>query len=136
MYQYDLVLDLLRHHTSMIRILKNNAGSIFLPNADCERFKEHSFRGLNVYTELARRADVEGLTLWGMIPKHHWAWHLADRCKYMNPRVNACLIDEYLMGEMEAIVSHCVNGVPVEGVPVAAMEKIRWAMHFNTVGRS
>ena len=114
----------------MISILKENAGNLFLPEDDGIQFRENTDKFLKGYTALARKADNDALYLWKMVPKFHWLWHLADKSRYLNPRANACMLDEDFVGKKKVVVAACVQGTALEDVPVAVMAKTRWIMHF------
>ena len=93
-YEYEAIKDLLGHQYAMISILKENAGNLFLPDDDGIQFRRHTDQFLNCYTALARQADIDGWYLWKLVPKVHWLWHLADKSRFLNPRANACMLDE------------------------------------------
>ena len=79
------------------------------------------------------KADRDGDLLWQLVPKHHWQWHLAQQACWVNPRVSACMIDEDFVGQLKTIVGACVQGTPLEEVPMSVVTKVVWTMHFERV---
>ena len=132
-YQYARVEELLNAQLEMIAILTNNAGLLFLPPEESAQFVDANDRVLKLFSELARQADTDELLLWKLVPKHHWQFHLAQKARWLNPRVSACFLDEDFVGQLKQIVATCTPGTPMEEVPLSVQAKVSWSMHFEQV---
>ena len=132
-YQYARIEELLKAQLEMIAILTNNAGLLFLLPEDSAKFVDANDRVLNLFCELARQADTDELLLWKLVPKHHWQFHLAQKSRWLNPRVSACFLDEDFVGQLKQIVATCTPGSPMEEVPLSVQAKVSWNMHFEQV---
>ena len=50
-------------------------------------------------------------------PKHHWAWHLFERCAYLHPRIGNCLLDEDYVGKMKLVVKASTHNNQLHRIP-------------------
>ena len=132
-YEYAMVRDLLSRQAAMCNILSANAADLFLSNDQAISFGRHNDALLDLYTQLARKADEAGELLWKMLPKHNWQCHVSQKARWLNPRASACMIDEDFVGHQKLIVGASVHGTPPEDVPMAVMAKAAWTMHFANI---
>ena len=86
---------------------------------------------LRKYCLLANDADRRGKLLWPTVPKHHWAWHLAYRSFFLNPRRGNTSIDETYLGYVKCIVQSVASGTRAELIPDRFVEKYLLGMHFQ-----
>ena len=129
------VRDLLTYQLDIQSILADNAPYPFLPVGAAKNLKQLIDLYLEAYSILAQDADDKEELLWPVVPKHHWLWHLGDRCLYLNPRRGCTLVDEDFVGRMKVIVAACVHGTKAHNVPEAVVLKYIWGLHFlNTYG--
>ena len=78
-YEYAMVRDLLSRQAAMCNILSANAADLFLSNDQAISFGRHNDALLDLYTQLARKADEADELLWKMLPKHHWQYHFLKK---------------------------------------------------------
>ena len=106
---HQRVRDLLMHQLDIQTILADNAAHPFLPVNAAEDLKQHIELYLYKYSILAQDADDAEELLWPVVPKHHWLWHLGERCMYLNPRRGCTLVDEDFVGKIKVIVAASVQ---------------------------
>ena len=85
---------------------------------------------LKEYTTLAHDADSNGGLLFSVVPKYHYAYHLADHAQFVHPRKGNCMIDEDFMGVTKKVVASSVFGTKPHAVPEKVALKYRLGMHF------
>jgi len=129
-YEYEQVRRMLTSQFEAQNLISDHGSDIFLPPGQARSYFKSVLDFLQSYSILANKADSDGDRLWSMTPKFHWYYHLAQRAKYLSPRVSACWRDEAFVGHIKHIVSSAVNGTSMEQVPCVVADKMRWAIHF------
>ena len=69
--------------------------------------------------------------LWHIVFKHHFAEHLAESFRYMNPRYNWCFKAEDFVGRIATLAHSCSFGVRAVDLPGKVMAKWRIMYHFK-----
>ena len=132
--EYDNnVEEMLISQCNAQRILDDYADELFLPPSQAQVYRRHIDKVLSIYTWLADEATKCGDLLWSVVPKHHWLWHLAERCQYLHPRRGATLIDEDFVKHVREIVRACTRATPLHKIPGIMIEKYRWGTHLQNV---
>ena len=103
-------------------------GDCFLPCAVALQFRVDMDIFLSAYTHLGVQADARSSLLFSAVPKLHWAWHLAHRAMYLNPRRAACFIDEDFVKHMKTLGTRCTASTPLHKVVPAMMVKYTYGV--------
>ena len=123
---HDRVSLMLRALVDLQAILHDNRHLPMLPIAHALKFRDLVRGFLKDYALLANSADREKASLYALVPKHHWLWHLADRALFINPRRSCCLLDEDYVGKIKLVVASCAFGTPLHNVQSKAAEQYRY----------
>ena len=115
------------------RILDDNSHECFIPMEQCDELKRHTDLFLEHYSWLGVEADRRSECLFTAAPKLHWAWHMADRCRYLNPRKVATWTGEDFVKHTKRIAVRSCAGTPLHAVPLSVMGKYRWGLHIDMV---
>jgi hypothetical protein len=86
---------------------------------------------LRGYTRLGLLADSKGFLLFSAVPKLHWAWHLAQRASFLNPRRVACFIDEDFVKHIKKLASASAPGTALHRIPSKLMGRYRHALSLQ-----
>ena len=113
---HDRVSLMLRALVDLQAILHDSRHLPILPIAHALKFRDLVRGFLKDYALLANSADREKASLYSLVPKHHWLWHLADRALFINPRRSCCLLDEDYVGKIKLVVASCAFGTPLHNV--------------------
>ena len=66
-----------------------------------------------------------------LVPKHHFAKHLAASCKFLNPVKTWTYKSEDWVGQLSTIALSCSHGTSSHAVPVSLMQKYRLMFHLR-----
>lgn len=80
---------------------------------------------LSHYAWLHWTAESAGRLLYNMVPKFHYAWHLAYDARWMNPRFKWTYKAESWIGHVSHIGSSCAHGTRVTKISVPLGYKYR-----------
>ena len=83
---------------------------------------------LDAYSTLGKAADRKVRMLFSGVPKLHWAWHLAERASYVNPRRSANFLDEDFQRLIKKLAQGCTAGRRIDLIPLVMMDKYRHGM--------
>jgi len=96
----------------------------FVPPADVQDLMRRSItRFLQAYAALSYRAMENEKVRWGLVPKHHFAEHLAIFTRWVNPKVSWTYADEDYMSTIQRLVEANSRGTPPHGVAVKVVAK-------------
>lgn len=112
-------------------ILDDYRGDAFLPINIALEFRTVMDKFLESYTHLGIAADASGILCFSAVPKLHWAWHLAYRAYWLNPRRVACFLDEDFVKYMKQLASRCACSTQLHRVPIFLMEKYRYGVELD-----
>ena len=113
------------------KILTDHKFDAFLPMDVSVNFVQHTDDCLEAYSWLGVAADRRNEFLFTGAPKLHWAWHLADRSRFLNPRVVATFSGEHFVQNMKRIAAKCASASPLHAIPIKVMEKNRWGQFLD-----
>ena len=82
------------------------------------------------YTALGNEAQLRGVKLWSMRPKHHVLWHMAQQARYLHPRASQCYADESFVGSIKLIAQKCTSGERIEECGQIVMTKYLYGMQL------
>ena len=80
---------------------------------------------------LKQKAVVDGSELWHIVYKHHFAEHLAEACKWMNPRFGWTFRGEDYVGKVSLLPHSCCFGVRPMDLSGKILEKWRIMLHVK-----
>ena len=86
---------------------------------------------LSHYAWLHWKAEAAGKLLYNMVPKFHYAWHLAYDARWMNPRFKWTYKTESWIGHVSHIGSSCAHGTRVSKISVPLGFKYRLYVHVR-----
>jgi hypothetical protein len=112
-------------------ILDNHKCDAFLPIDKALDFRKITDEFLESYTWLGKDADNSSNLCFSAAPKLHWAWHLAYRAYWLNPRRVACFLDEDFVKHMKKLASRCACGTQLHRIPTLVMEKYRYGVELD-----
>ena len=94
-------------------------------------FRRHMDVFLLAYTWLGAEADKLHELRFTAAPKLHWAWHLAYKAFYLNPRRSACFLDEDFVKHCKTLGAKCTASTQLHRVPLSMMTKYRYGVDFE-----
>ena len=112
-------------------MLDDYKGDAFLPVGKALEFRVIMDTFLSAYTKLGNAADESDDLCFSAVPKLHWAWHLAYRAYWLNPRRVACFLDEDFVKYMKQLASRCGCSTQLHRVPLFLMEKYRYGVELD-----
>jgi hypothetical protein len=86
---------------------------------------------LQCYATLARLAMDAGKHLWSLVPKHHFAWHVAQQAAFENPRMAWCYSGEDFCGRTAKLGHMGLTGKPMHDITAAVVPKWRLGFHLR-----
>ena len=134
--EHGLVRDVLRAQVRIQELIDEDADMLFMEPAKSRELRTVVDRMLHLYCTLAAGADASGELLWNVVPKFHWAWHLAHRSQYVHPRRGACLLDEDWIGRIKDVAKSCTSSTPLHKVPHTLATKYHWGMYVRRLPRA
>ena len=78
-----------------------------LPTAVSDKMLADVEACLQYWTFLAKVSIDQDKTLWNVVPKHHYLWHLAEEASHLNPRMSWCYSNEDWVGRMAVVGCAC-----------------------------
>ena len=121
---------MLKHLVAMHNIFDEHRGAYF-SDANANRFFEETMAFLGDWTWLGNSADQSGDLLFSAVPKLHWLWHLAARCRFLNPRRVATFSGDDFVKPMKCLGASCSSGTALHNVPKMLMGKYRYALSLE-----
>ena len=106
-------------------MLDKSGDDLFMPIDEAGRLLELVDVFLAQYATLHQEAYANSLLLWAPKPKFHWLWHLADKARYLHPRVGNCCQDEDFCGKMKVVCQASFQGTQLHKIPNKVMTKWR-----------
>jgi hypothetical protein len=125
-----------RHRTKCVAGLLQvcetmDAGGMFLDNAGQDSLQRGMLSFLVHATWLCTHAhSMRQMKRW-VVPKHHYAAHIPDQGKFINPRMTWTYGGESLVGLIMVLGRSCLAGTPAPKVPTRALAKYRVASHLR-----
>lgn len=113
-------------------ILYEHNGAAFFPRNAATSLMNAVVAFLTHYTWLGLAADNNKDMLFSAAPQLHWHWHVGKRAVYLNPRKEACWMDEDFMKHMKSLVVGCTSGTPTHNVPISVIDKYRWGFSVES----
>ena len=83
------------------------------------------------YGFLNREAETRNRLLYNMVPKVHYAWHLAYNFRFMNPRYTWTYKCESWVGRISKIAASCSHGVRLTRLTMPLSEKYWYYVHLR-----
>lgn len=125
-----------KHMLSMIAALEQvydviHDGGIILNEAEYKKLKTSMDRFLVEYVYLSNEAYKANAWRFNVVPKFHYAYHLAQMSKYLNPRFAWCYGGEDLVGKASVLAHSCSSGTPCFNVPAKMLRRYRFAIHLR-----
>jgi hypothetical protein len=128
---YALVSDASSSLARAQEVLDLHKYDLFLSQDSVHIFQTSIDDFLRGYTRLGLLADSKGFLLFSAVPKLHWAWHLAQRASFLNPRRAACFIDEDFVKHIKKLASASASGTALHRIPGKLMAKYRHALSLE-----
>ena len=88
---------------------------------------------MRAYQALSYRAIIAGVRRWHEVPKHHWAHHLIEQCRWGNPKWWWTYADEDFMGIIKSVCKSCTAGTAHVHVVTKVLDKWRlgWGLRLS-----
>jgi hypothetical protein len=102
-----------------------DAQSMFPSDEAAKSFVLHMETALASYTWLNLEASKRNRYLYNIVPKAHYAWHLAWDCRFLNARHKWTYKCESWVGHVSAIAASCATGNRITKITVPLAEKYR-----------
>jgi hypothetical protein len=112
-------------------ILDDFKGDAFFPVDQAIEFRCTMDAFLDSYNYLGNAANAADLLCFSGVPKLHWAWHLAYRSFWLNPRRVACFLDEDFVKYMKQLASRCGCSTQLHKVPLFMFQKYRFGAELD-----
>ena len=126
-----------RHQIRMLEHLNTcyetiHTGGIVLADSEKKQLKTSAKCFLEEYTFLSAVAARDGHTLFNVVPKFHYFWHMCvQQGQHLNPRFVWCYSGEDLVGKASRLAHACCKGTANFKVPAKLMAKYRLAQHLK-----
>ena len=121
----EKVLEVLEAQATMQTVLSEHASEPNLPLSAAKTLSDAIITMVQGTHLLAQQAQKRDKLLWNIVPKHHWAYHMALRCHLVNPRKGNTMLDEDFVGKMSSLVATSAFGTPPHEIANKVMEKYR-----------
>jgi hypothetical protein len=126
-------------HTHMVSLFKCLAGVYKAFDAAdlCLAAAEHRDvcalmeRFLLTYNWFGKQAQRNGQLRWSVVPKFHYAFHLVQASKYMNPKLHRCYAGEDFVGKISRLAHTCLPGLASFKLSHSLFEKYNLGMHLR-----
>ena len=112
-------------------ILDDYKGDAFFPIDKAIHFRSAMDSFLHCYTYLGNAANAANMLCFSAVPKLHWAWHLAYRAFWLNPRRVACFLDEDFVKYMKQLAGRCGCSTQLHRVPLFMFQKYRYGAELD-----
>ena len=96
----------------------------------CLRHMRQALQAQNALGQHYRNLDTP-VRLFHITFKSHLMWHLADNCKFFNPRCGWCYRDESFVGRIAKIARSVVAGLGSLKVALSVAKKWRYVLHLR-----
>ncbi len=104
---------------------------LFFPIDKAIDFRDVMDTFLGCYTYLGNAANASDMLCFSAVPKLHWAWHLAYRAFWLNPRRVACFLDEDFVKYMKHFAGRCGCSTQLHRVPLFMFQKYRYGAELD-----
>ena len=119
----------LRHLASFYDLCDD--ADMFMNQATSDACLEHMEGCLSHYCWLHFAAASDGRWLYNIVPKVHYAWHLAYNARFMNPRFKWTYKAESWIGKISDMGSSSAHGTRVTKITVPLADKCRLYSHVR-----
>ena len=94
---------------------------MFLSAASSERIVDLMYNLLIRYSWLSRQAHLQGLLLWNIVPKFHFAHHIAAQSALINPFCTRTYLEEGFVGQVAKMYRAYLRGPHAAVVHLVAL---------------
>lgn len=116
-------------------LLDDYAGAYCLPPA-----AQHEFSGaltslIQLQGSLAQHFHNQGIYLFHFTIKSHYALHIADIARYINPRLGWCYSGEDMMSKVQGLARASLRGTQPQNVSSTLLRKYGFALGLDMQAR-
>ena len=104
--------------------------SFVLNDAEAEAALDYMQGFLVHYQWLNSNCAEANSSCFHFVPKFHYARHLAEEARFLNPRYTWTYSAEDFIGKMSCIAASCISGTRSSKIALKAMNKYRYFLHL------